>query len=167
MSILGVDHSSNKLAVVDEQLHVMSLQLTKKTFNDDCVLAAYDALSRFLSLYTWGESRHAFIEAPTVTARSFNIGVTIKQSRVNGGITVALLEWGFTITSVPPTSWKKELGIGGNATKEQIAEFIQREHPEAWAACWSDEDLLDSYGCLRYGDSLLRKRDKLVRKGAV
>ena len=54
---------------------------------------------------------------------------------------------------VPVSSWKKATVGKGNATKEEVANWLQREYPDYAQAC-GNQDLVDAAAIYLYGRSV-------------
>lgn len=121
--------------------------------------AAYDAIGVFLDgLGVLSSYRHAFVEAP-ILGMTRDIQSTVKQATVSGGVQVALIEWGFGVHLVAPSSWKKAVIGKGNARKDEVGPIIEREWPGLWRAIHSDQDLLDAAALVLYGESVVTRSD--------
>jgi Holliday junction resolvasome RuvABC endonuclease subunit len=156
--ILGIDASSKKIAVCvfrpPKKPVIEAISLGKK-FDLNLIYNAYAWMGEFLATISPEGSFDAFIEQPLV-AGARNIQSTLKQALVNGGIQVALFEWDAVVMMVPPSSWKAEIGAGGNATKERVQRAIRERWPDLAKRCGGDEDCFDATGVALYGEALVR-----------
>jgi len=145
--VLGVDPSSRKIGVT-------VFEDGKPYWIDSVHLKSNDISQRCLDAFNWfqtledalpstNESKVAFIEG-TVVAGARNLQSTIKQAYVSGPIQACLLINGYDVSLVPIGTWKK-LTVGtGNATKEQVSEFVRLRWPAVHASAGGNQDILDS-----------------------
>lgn len=162
MIVLGLDPSSRKLALVVREdrktchfsaVKMPDLDISQRSY------AAYEAVGVFLhGLGVLPPVRHAFVEAPIV-GMTRDIQSTVKQATVSGGAQAALVEWGFGVHLVAPSSWKKTVIGKGNARKDEVGPIIKREWPGLWLAVSGDQDLLDASALVLHGESLVARSD--------
>ena len=173
-TVIGIDPAANRLAFAgwaQDRFFVRKCNLGSPYTNQHSY-RAYEQTSALLSdlpLRAKGipaPIRYAFVEAPVV-AGARNIQSTIKQAVVSGGLQVALLEWGFVIYLVPPTVWKKEIGAGGNASKDRITTHLHAIRPKLAGLCADDQDVLDALGIALYGAAIVRRGNGLAVPGTV
>lgn len=164
MIVLGVDPSSTQLAFfADTGDYLLSekIKLGKK-YEPYHPFAAYQEVSlylgRLLDPLAKGNDleRAAFVEAPTGAAR-LDMQSLVKQAMVSGGLQVALYEWGFKVYLIPPSTWKKEIGAGGNASKDAVRGFLETNHEAEAELCEGDQDRFDALGLALCGQRILRR----------
>lgn len=156
--ILGIDPSSTRLAFVGidrEGSWEYAKPLVKGEFPARAK-SAYDVTDALLGKVATEDDRFAFVEAPIV-GMTRNIRTTIAQATTSGGLHVALLNWGFHVTLVAPTSWKKEVVGWGNASKEEVAAAVYDLWPEFYEDHPKDQDLLDAAAIALYGQKVIRR----------
>lgn len=91
-----------------------------------------------------------FIEEP-VLAGVRNIRTTIQIAETVG----AVLSVRFPTYLVPVPSWKKDTIGKGNASKDQIRDWLTAEHPRYAALCGGSQDLVDAACICLYGQSVV------------
>lgn len=160
--VLGLDPSSRKLALVVREdgriSHFAAVKLPDVDISQRCY-AAYDAVGVFLhELGVLPLGRHAFIEAP-ILGMTRDIQSTVKQATVSGGAQAALIEWGFGVHLVAPSSWKKAVIGKGNARKDEVGPIIKQRWSGLWRAIQGDQDLLDASALVLFGESLVTRSD--------
>ena len=104
-------------------------------------------------LRSWFESHvpmntHLWIES-AIQGHS-NVQTTVKMAQTQGAL-MSIHDGPCTV--VAPSSWKAGLpGLGGHASKEQVAEWLFYNHPDLHAHCDS-QDEIDAMCLSLYGQS--------------
>jgi Holliday junction resolvasome RuvABC endonuclease subunit len=161
--ILGIDPSSKKIAACglydDESHNWWTVGIFANKFEPTSIREARRTMAEILSLHRLGKKRVAFVEEPVV-----GVGVrsTLVQALVSGGMQIALFDAGFTVHLVSNTRWKKALGLGGHASKDEIKARITTDHPQLAERCGGDQDLIDATGLALYGARTVRIGRRLV-----
>lgn len=91
-----------------------------------------------------------FIEEPVV-AGAMNIRSTILIAETVGMV----LSCSRPTYLVPVTSWKKKTVGKGNASKQEVTEWVKKELPVYAALCKSDQDLFDAGAIGEYGRQVM------------
>lgn len=108
----------------------------------------------------------AFVEEPLVGGRGGNASSTIKQSYVGGVVRACLVDAGFTVYDVHPSSWRKALGITGTRTaalKAATNQVVRDRLPKIHHEVASDADLVDAAAIVLYGTEQVRQGAALAR----
>lgn len=170
--IFGVDPSSVKLAVVvgdgtgSPELHTQKLPSGAANRPAACA-AAYDFGRSLIDRYP-GVTRVG-IEAP-VKARGGLNGM-LPQVYVSGAFQAALGRCAATVELITVPVWKKNIVGYGDASKDEIGEFVRINYPKVFAQCVTpadtmDQDLLDAY-CLYLhtcGLNVIRKKMTIIKE---
>ena len=128
---------------------------------------AYACMSEFLQATTIdGITPRVFMEAPVV-AGARNIQSTIKQAMVSGALQTAVSEWGEPAVLVAVSSWKAGVGMGGNAGKQRVREWLADAQPGLSTMCAYDQDLIDASCVALYGAELMERASGMDAMGAV
>lgn len=147
--IWGIDPASKKIALFTEDgpgnVGYDLLQVKKTTRNDELL-----SLRRQL-MFTLSRDRDPIIycEEP-VLAGARNIRSTILIAETVGMI----LALNARVHLVPVSSWKKSTVGKGNATKDEVADWLKKEHPRYASYCREDQDLIDAAAIFIYGRSV-------------
>lgn len=98
-----------------------------------------------------------FIEEPVV-ARG-NIRSTMKQAYVNGAVqaAVGLLNPDTSVSLVPVTTWKKEVVGKGNASKDEVADFVS----DWMGGREDDQDICDAICVMLYGQIVMDRATRI------
>jgi Holliday junction resolvasome RuvABC endonuclease subunit len=164
MNILGIDSASSSVAltaILDER-SVVGKYLLGKPYSPQNPIDAYNGVHMFLSGLS-ARIEFAFLEQPVVGyGRTGNVQSTIKQSMVSGAIQVALAEWDVHTLLISNTTWKKEIGVGGNASKITIRKWLHLHHPSLYALCTLDQDRIDASCIALYGCAFISEKHRLV-----
>ena len=99
--------------------------------------------------YGYFREQTVFVEAP-VLAGARNIQSTIKVAGVYG-LTLATIGSWSPIVETPISTWKKATVGNGNASKDQVAEWLRVNHPEKSIQCMGDQNLVDATCIALYG----------------
>lgn len=97
-----------------------------------------------------GDDVYVFIEGPLV-AGARNIRTALKMAMAVGAIVSGVTRYTFRCYLVPVSKWKKAtIGIG-NASKDQVALWLNQVYPAYAALCGASQDLVDAACISRYG----------------
>lgn len=179
VTVLGVDPSSQKIAVVESSaksrdkptLHATHFELEA---HEEKVNEAFDfAFDLFYSVRERdGVPPRVFIEAPIQGVGG--PGATVPQAFVTGAIMAAAGQAGVPIKLVNNQTWKKK-GLGkGNINKDQVRALIK----ELWPTLYNmvpimdkgefkglpDQDLIDAGGINRYGWDYVEMIERIKRR---
>jgi Holliday junction resolvasome RuvABC endonuclease subunit len=173
--ILGVDPSARKVAFI-------AFETITQTFNAHAVKLyakgetkqTNDSLCRCLEVvrhYATGlvpsavGQPFAFVEEPLLGGR-VNVAATIKQSYVGGIVRACLVEAGFVVYDVHPSTWRKTLGITGTSTavlKTATAQVVRDRLPKVYQEVSSDGDLIDAAAIALHGIEQVRQGVAIAR----
>jgi Holliday junction resolvasome RuvABC endonuclease subunit len=137
--ILGVDYGTARIAIAGPSIMHFEEVVLRPGDN----LGALDVLAE--TLWNAVKRTHAdvvVVESP-IQGASRNVRVGISLGMVAGAICVAARQAGASVLLVPPATWKKTVVGHGNANKEQVAQWLQSEHPDLRANAHS-QDLVDA-----------------------
>lgn len=146
--IWGVDLGTRSASIVGlgETLHTASVTCAK---NWD----RYQELSWIArsvrSQVVLGDT--VFVEEPPL-AGSRNVRTALQLAQVLGAILSGV---GIEAYPVPVSSWKKGTVGSGNATKEDVSDWLSEQHPGYSASCGDDQNLIDATCIALYGQQLL------------
>lgn len=154
-TILGIDPSSNHLAVVTmtaQGYRFDKFSLGKGKFEARKAHRAYVNLSMLLESIPLSPSgdRYAWIER-SIIANSRNFYGSIVQAYASGAIQAALGQHNFQVGFVSPSQWKKVVCGHGHATKEDVAAVVQLRWPALHRRACLDQDVLDAAAIAIYG----------------
>ena len=147
MTILGIDPSSVKLAIVSDRLLSVKYTLAKQSGPEGC-LEALRAMENLLVALP-GRPGLAFIERPVVGRGG--VQSSIKQAMVSGVLQAALLEFGWSVYLVHPSTWKTAIVGKPTAAKDEVARSLEDQWPEAHSLANGDQDLVDAAAICLYG----------------
>lgn len=106
------------------------------------------------------ENPIVFCEEPVLAGRR-NIRSTILIAETVGMV----LSMHAPVYLVPVSSWKKGTVGKGNATKDDVAEWLRKEHPDLSSMCGSDQDLVDAACICLYGSAISNRSVDLSGRG--
>jgi Holliday junction resolvasome RuvABC endonuclease subunit len=92
-----------------------------------------------------------FIEEPPL-AGSRNVRTALQLAQTCGAL-LGVIPVKCYLTSVG--EWKKTVVGKGNATKEEVGEFLNAHFPELYELCSKDQNLIDATCIALYGDSIV------------
>lgn len=162
MTLIGIDPASKKIAIfgVQNGQPFAMTKVVKKSSRDieltdlrgfmETVLHMFDGKDGDLTL---------FCEAPVLAGRR-NIQSTILIAETVGMI----LSLGVPTYLVAPSAWKaKTLGAGnGNASKEDVAKWLEAEYKGYSDLCDGDQDLCDAATIYLYGAGVAAYKQSVV-----
>jgi Holliday junction resolvasome RuvABC endonuclease subunit len=97
---------------------------------------------------------YVFIEKPIIgNNRKYSMQISEVCGAVMGGLGLADSDSTPKVDLVDNKTWKSELLANGNASKEEVQNYIIETHPAYAAFCGEDQDAFDAccialYGCL-------------------
>lgn len=104
-----------------------------------------DLLSKISAFYT--EDWYAFIEEPVV-AGARNLRTSLQIAQIAGVVMTKVSKF----TLVPVATWKKAVVGKGNASKDDVAEWLRVKRPELYERTAGIQDKIDA-NCIRlYGE---------------
>lgn len=92
-----------------------------------------------------------FAEEPPL-AGSRNIRTALALSQVAGAV---LSRVGAVVYLVPVSAWKKQVVGKGNATKDEVADWVKHHHHTLFEMCEGDQNKLDAVCLMLYGTQTL------------
>jgi len=152
--VIGIDPASTKLAMValssDGRYMTYYNGKLGKSGGQSCANAIRSVNSFVSSVQKkLGKVQYAFIESPVVGRGG--VRSTMVQCFTSGAIQGALYESGITTQVANVSSWKKSVVGKGNATKEEVAEFIRLRWNDIFATASGNQDLIDASCIALYG----------------
>lgn len=160
--VIGLDPSSKKIAMAIS-IGGRKPTLRKWALNKDLVIAcfeSYRAVRRAVRLYTQKGYRVVlFIEEPVVGRGG--VYSTLRQAKTHGAMVAGGMAGGAAVRAVNNQSWKKGSVGKGNASKDQIRDWLRDSWQVMYLACEGDQDLMDALGILRYGETVVARMDKI------
>lgn len=146
--IWGVDPASKKIAMfTDDEGFVRNHVIEVRKSDRNTELMSLRAQMEDILLYDRGPI--IYCEEP-VLAGARNIRSTILVAETVGMI----LSLNAEVRVVPVSSWKKATVGNGNATKDDVTRWLNREHPEYAGHCRESQDLRDAAAIFIYGRSV-------------
>lgn len=149
--ILGIDPSSKTIAVA--WLGPGGWGMRKFILTETCVPEtmkwARKVMVRLFDRLGIEAGDVVFLEEPVV-AGARNIRSTIKQAYLNGVVQEVITTYGATCVPTPINTWKAST-VGGGATKERVAAWLQEAWPLYYEAAAGDQDLIDAGAILLHG----------------
>lgn len=137
----GVDYGVRRvaLAVIDAGGHRVDEVLLGECGDVDAI----DTLAESCwNVLTREHADVVVVEYPIV-GMSRNLRVGIRMGMVAGAIIAASRQAGCEVTTVEPATWKKAVIGAGNASKDDVANWLARHHPTYHSACAS-QDTIDA-----------------------
>lgn len=157
MIVIGGDLSSKKLAVVTKWSTGFSMVEWKIRAKAPYGAAeAANGMRRILTAL--GDAMYspglAAIERPVVGR---GVHATLVQSYVSGAVQAVLVEHGWEVILVSPSSWKATVVGHGHANKGAVASWLEHEQP-ALARAARSQDLVDAACLALYAEEVARSR---------
>lgn len=166
--VIGVDPSAKKIALValDPILGVSSVATFdlygkgQKKQTPESVHAAMAGMNEVLNsiVHMMTKQSYAYVEQPLVGRGGIN--TTMKQAYVGGVIQACLVERGFKVTVVHPSTWRAGLGIKARKTeavKAATRQLVMVRDPKLFAKVEADSDLVDAAAIALYGTDKVAK----------
>jgi Holliday junction resolvasome RuvABC endonuclease subunit len=170
--VIGVDPSSRKLAAVVSIIgqEIDAQPVTRALPQDKPVacLTAYEWMKTLVTEHLDSGPVYVYIELP-VFGRG-GPGSTIPQAQVNGALQAGAQQAGAIVISVNNSHVKKATVGKGNASKDEITQWVSVVWPELHERIENDQDLHDSAMIYVYGRSDVLRRNKIAKnraKGSV
>lgn len=145
--VLGIDVSSFAIDLVRLDENSNAATWRRVTLEGPTALARLRSLPRVMPRWPWYEDVYlAAIEAPYSRGQS---GTLAKLSRVFGAV-CACIPPSQEVWEVSPGDWRKELGLPGNASKDECG-FRVVQLSQSWDDIhkWP-QDALDAYAVAYY-----------------
>ena len=103
---------------------------------------------------------HVFIEKPII---GNNRKYSMQISETCGGILAMMGPYslGVKTVMVDNKTWKRELILNGNASKDDVRNYITEVHPAYAAFCGDDQDAYDACCVALYGVTILERAQDL------
>lgn len=145
--IWGVDPASKKIAMFsdDGRVHAHLLLVKPSTRNLELI-----ALRNQMELILKCDPNPVIYCEEPVVAGARNLRSTILIAETAGMI----LGMRARTVLVPVSSWKKSTVGKGNATKDEVAQWLREEHPGYASHCHGNQDLTDAAALCIYGQQL-------------
>ena len=150
----GVDLGLRKVHVFavhdDDRIELFDVNLKRGARRDSELKEIYIKVSEYFS----GTTAPFFIEEPVV-AGARNIRVSLGIAQTAGAVAVAFRGAAYF---VPVSTWKSRTVGKGNATKDQVKEWLSKEYVSYSVACEgtnSPQDYADAACVAIYGNQML------------
>lgn len=143
-TVVGVDPSSKKIAIYTSWgtgHQTVTFRGHKGTTRHEVNFHFYESCR----LYFRDLPRpfHLFIEQPVVGVGGPRS--TIVQAQSGAAVTLAAVRTGAaSITEVNNKTWKKAVVGNGNSSKDAVKAWLEAKHPDKYALCPDDQDLVDA-----------------------
>lgn len=166
--VVGIDPSSKKIALCTARKNEYQLDVIRLPAGMySATGAAYREVFSFLDQVGHSDDVVVYMELPLVGVGG--VHSTIVQSQVGGAVMAAVKN------SLRPTplkmvnvgTWKKQVIGNGAAKKPEVAEWLEKNWPEAYDLAGGDQDLIDAACINRYGvihERLLARKILRARK---
>lgn len=145
MSIWGLDPASKKIAMFtdnDGLIRAAKLSVPRTDRNTELLV-----LRHFMQqVLEFDPDPRIFCEEPVV-AGARNLRSTILVAETVG----VVLALDARVYLVPVSSWKKSTIGKGNATKDEVREWLNNSHPKYAQQCGVDQDLTDAAAIYLHG----------------
>lgn len=173
-AVLGIDPSSRRLVGVTTYddtnlLEGLSFYETRLPMEkiDSCYAAFVWATQVSQAERDAGNDLLVVLEEPVLGRGGPHS--TIAQSKINGAVLAGLGVSAVSRITVSNSKWKKSVVGSGNASKDQITEWVCDNHPDFYNAHLSpsgkpDQDAMDAFCISLYGRQVVRFRERF-RKG--
>lgn len=124
----------------------------------------FEAVEQLQCDHLWKQATYVFMEEPLVGR---GVRASLQLSQMAGAI---MYDIGFAGKSesfmlVPVTRWKQATVGKGNASKEQVKEWLIRQYPVYAAACGDSQDLIDATCIALYGAAVVAQSRSLALTG--
>lgn len=169
-TVIGIDPSSRKLAavfsVIGNEPHVE--YTTEKLPQDKptACLEAYEWVHRLVKAQAArSDTVYVAIELP-VFGRG-GPGSTIPQAQINGALLAGAQAAGGHVLMVNNARAKKETVGKGNASKDDIRQWVKVAWPSLYSEIKDDQDLCDSVMIYVYATKTVALRDRITRRKAI
>jgi hypothetical protein len=160
--VIGIDPSSKKVAICTtftSKPEFKIIDLPEGVY--PATGAAFREVFAFLGEEDCGEEIFIYLEAPVVGRNAYS---TIVQAQVGGAVMAAAQNRGAKLFMVNVNSWKKQVVGKGNATKPEVAEWLEKYWPDAYNLANGDQDLIDAAAINRYGYKHVRLAQAIVKR---
>lgn len=160
MTAIGIDYGVRRVAIghaTDTRfLYDIQLGAAKGEPNDALALEEmYQDIHVVVRALTRRASVLVAIESP-IQGASANIKTGLRLAQVAGVILVACRHAGAATLLVAPSEWKKAVVGVGNASKDQVDEWLAGHHPDLRAACHT-QDAVDATCLALYAQAVLAR----------
>jgi hypothetical protein len=145
MKYVGIDYgvrSAHIAIITDKDLTVHTISTDKLDSRQDELIYIRSKIEQFLS-----DIDIVVIESP-VLAGPRNLQVLISMSQVCGVLLTSCTP--HTAVTVAVASWKKEIVGKGNASKEEVANWLEKYYPDFYNKC-QRQDHIDATCIALYG----------------
>lgn len=158
--IVGADLSSKSLALVARHPVTPTSAVVKYPLRTqagrytpavaaEAMACMWEWLDTVQRMAVPGGPRLAYVEQPLVGRGGTN--ATIVQCYVNGVVQACLVQAGFEVTLVHPSTWKAALTHDPHATKDDVGRCVRSRWPSVHRACQGDTDLQDAAAICLFG----------------
>lgn len=150
MWVAGIDLGVRKVSVAmynGDWTHTVTLMVHPSAREQELML-----LSTMLT-HAITDADYAFIEEPLV-GRGVRASMLISQTA--GAVMSTMARSGHRVELVNVKHWKKAIIKNGNASKKDVADWLEQTHPEYFEVC-EDQDQIDATCIALYGASLVQR----------
>ncbi len=162
-TVVAIDPSSRKLAAVVSKIgKEPSVETHTRKLPQDKPTACLLAFEWARSLVDMQEESDVcvFVEMP-VMGRG-GPGSTIPQAQINGALLAGAQMANAEVLPVNNARAKKTVIGRGNATKDDIKQWVKAAWPVLYARIGKDQDLCDSAMIYVYGKGVVERRNKIA-----
>lgn len=107
-----------------------------------------------------------FIEEPLV-AGARNLRSSLKLAQAVGALVAGATEYTDHVYLIPVSTWKKGVVGTGNASKDEVALWLNRVYPNYAAQCDGSQDFIDACCIARYGIGVVTDAEALRTVGSL
>lgn len=159
--VVGADLSSRTLAFVDEERST-KFEVPKKMRERGEILRTLFLMS--IEHLHYNGDFYIYVEDPVVGRGGSR--ATILQSQVQGIVlSVAVQSGALGVYGVNNKSWKKVVVGNGNASKDEVAQWLEEHEPDLAERAGSDQDLVDASCIHLYGKIMLERSGQISAMG--
>ena len=163
MTTIGIDLGTHKISFAvfegTELAHALGFDVGTDAPRDT-VLAELGHLAHDMAL-NHSADRVWVENAIMGNNRKYSLQIAQVQGAVLADLATVRLQIGTDIRGVDNKAWKKKVIGNGNASKEQIKNYIVDTHPQYALLCGEDQDLYDAVCVGLYGLQLNEQSDSL------
>lgn len=167
--VVGVDPSSRKLAAIigGVQADVSAVTYEIKALPQDKPHACLIAYQWAEALVTDQPGREVYVAVELPVFGRGGPGSTIPQAQINGALLAGVTAAGGEVLLVNNARAKKQIVGKGNASKEEIRQWVEREWPGLFTVIGEDQDLCDATMIWQYGVAAVTLRNRIARRKSL
>lgn len=159
MIVVAVDPKSRKMAIVygdsEPEMRIIS------TDSDDHYDRMFVFQEKFQDFFKTLDEFVLFIEQPLVGRGGVHTTLVLAQSAAP--VVLSALSCGSNgVYDVNVGTWKKAIVGHGNASKDEVGEWLRDNRPSIYELTEGDQDLIDASCIWLYGQGVLARGDRVT-----